>query len=482
MEAQKPIKKYFILQPLLLASMVVLGILLGKRMEDSSTPPTKAKLQNNNTLEKSNNAVEEASRFIEARFLDSVDISRLNDLAIKNMVKELDPYSSYLPADKIVEIPFTNFQDAYGFNVVQINNQWIVDKITPDSEAWFSKLEMGDQLLKLKDTFINASALTRWTDPSVSGHFKSAGDFYTLEFQRRDLAKKKSVVGVYALTENIGYVKIGRFGDDVYDEFITAIDSLYTKKSIKDFVLDLRDNAGGYIEECIRVLNQFFSEKNIDLAYTEGRTVRKIEYKTDGRQLFNLGKLVVLINNGTASAGEVFAGAIQDLERGKIIGQHSYGKGLVQEQYMLSNGAALRLSVSRFYLPSGRSVNKTGIENSNQKKYYSKNKKLLHSGNFIYPDIYLNTSGEQSIETKDFSIKSAILLYKQKKGVIGKDPLKAVYNSILATRKRWSAVEKKKLMEDITMVWGTTLKDSKSVLNYQILIQPEIQAAIKALR
>ena len=149
---------------------------------------------------------------------------------------------------------------------------------------------------------------------------------------------------------------------------------------------------------------------------------------------------------------------------------------------MLSNGAALRLSVSRFYLPSGRSVNKTGIENSNQKKYYSKNKKLLHSGNFIYPDIYLNTSGEQSIETKDFSIKSAILLYKQKKGVIGKDPLKAVYNSILATRKRWSAVEKKKLMEDITMVWGTTLKDSKSVINYQILIQPEIQAAIKALR
>ena len=162
MEAQKPIKKYFILQPLLLASMVVLGILLGKRMEDSSTPPTKAKLQNNNTIEKSNNAVEEASRFIEARFLDSVDISKLNDLAIKNMVKELDPYSSYLPADKIIEFPFTNFQDAYGFNLVQINNQWIVDKITPETDAWFSKLEVGDQLLKLNNSSINASAVTRW--------------------------------------------------------------------------------------------------------------------------------------------------------------------------------------------------------------------------------------------------------------------------------------------------------------------------------
>lgn len=482
MEAQKPIKKYFILQPLLLASMVVLGILLGKRMEDSSTPPTKAKLQNNNTIEKSNNAVEEASRFIEARFLDSVDISKLNDLAIKNMVKELDPYSSYLPADKIIEFPFTNFQDAYGFNLVQINNQWIVDKITPETDAWFSKLEVGDQLIKLNDSSINASALTRWNELSLSVQFKSVDILYSQKFQRRDQAKKKSVISVYALTDKIGYVRIGRFGDDVYDEFISAVDSLYTKKSIKDFVIDLRDNAGGYIEECIRVLNQFFNEKNILLAYTEGRTVRKIEYKTDGRQLFNLGKLVVLINNGTASAGEVFAGAIQDLERGKIVGQHSFGKGLVQEQYMLSNGAALRLSVSRFYLPSGRSVNKMGIENSNPKKYYSKNKRLLHAGNYIYPDTYLNTSGEPIFETKEDIIKSAILMYKQKNGVNGKDPLKVIYNSILATRKRWSAIEKKKLMEDITMTWGTTLKDSKSVLNYQILIQPEIQAAIKALR
>lgn len=478
MDDKKPLKEYFIFQPLLLASMVILGIVLGKKIEDSSTPISPAKSRSVTTRETSNSAVEEASRFIQARFIDSVNLSRLNDMAIKNMVKELDPYSTYLVPDQITQIQYKSFKDAYGFNVTMINNQWIVDEIVPGTAAWNSQLEIGDQLINVNDSAVSPASFTKWNDTLLKINCRSVSQYRNYEFLRRDQAGSTSVSDVFTLSANTGYIRINRFGDTVYDEFITAIDSLYTSKSIKNFVLDLRDNAGGYIEECIRVLNQFFKEKNILLAYTEGRTVRKIEYKTDGRQLFNLGKLAVLINDGSASASEVFAGAIQDLDRGKIIGGHSYGKGLVQEQYMLSNGAALRLSVSRFYLPSGRSVDKNGKESPESFKYYNVNKKLLHAGKYIYPDIYASPlSGAASDEV----IKSAVVNYKIKHNNQGKDPVNSIYNSILSTRKKWSAAEKKELLAGIKFTWGTTLKDTKSVLQYQILIQPEIKAALKAL-
>lgn len=190
-----------------------------------------------------------------------------------------------------------------------------------------------------------------------------------------------------ALNARLAYIRIPHFGDQAYDEFITAVDSFYNKHKIRHYVIDLRGNSGGYLEECSRILNQLFKENNLLLVSTKGRTVRQTEYKTDGRQLFDLGQVVVLIDGGSASASEAFAGAVQDLKRGRVVGQASYGKGLVQEQYMLSNGSALRLSVARFYLPSGRTLDHEGkYEPSFEElKAVQGKKQLVHRS--IIPDV-----------------------------------------------------------------------------------------------
>ncbi|HNR09286.1 MAG TPA: S41 family peptidase [Saprospiraceae bacterium] len=382
-------KKYEIAQPLLLACTVVLGMLLGRKMEQSNQPEQKNIPRPNTATRVHSGLIDEAVRYIDARYIDSVGTGHLTDLAIESMLENLDPFSVYLPAGTVPKDSIESFEEAYGFSPEYVRNQWVIGSPDRKFGSLQNGLAAGDQIVSVSNKPPDRDIWLNWKADSLHLRVRKPE---TREI-KEVLVRRASGVPIIprsmalALNARLAYIRIPHFGDQAYDEFITAVDSFYNKHKIRHYVIDLRGNSGGYLEECSRILNQLFKENNLLLVSTKGRTVRQTEYKTDGRQLFDLGQVVVLIDGGSASASEAFAGAVQDLKRGRVVGQASYGKGLVQEQYMLSNGSALRLSVARFYLPSGRTLDHEGkYEPSFEElKAVQGKKQLVHRS--IIPDV-----------------------------------------------------------------------------------------------
>ncbi|MBK8778455.1 MAG: hypothetical protein IPO25_14040 [Saprospiraceae bacterium] len=493
MADKNSLKKYEILQPLLLALMVTIGILAGRKIEQSSTPEAKIKTTTT-TLSKPNSGfLEEATRFIQARYIDSININDVSEMAISSMLHELDPFSAYLSAQRQLLDSALSIEEAFGISVINHHHTWLIDQVVPGSVAWDMPIAPGDLIVRANDSMTNASILQSWQSPQLKLELKAPDQHNStlVTLLRSNPTEINTVFPVAILKAGIGYIKIKHFGDHTYDEFITALDTLISKHKVKDLVLDLRDNAGGYIEECTRILNQLFKEKNTLLVATQGRTVRKAEYKTDGRQLFDLEKVCILVNARSASASEVFAGAIQDLDRGIIIGQPTYGKGLVQEQYMLSNGGALRLSVARFYLPSGRNLDLSRSENMISKQYLTKNgRKIARSPNII-PDIIVALDTTLAIPGW-LSIKPTItaeifkLKLDQRSGTFNPKSTNEVENKIIrATGLNINKLNKTQqafLTEEITQAWYLAGKEYSKWLNQHLLKQPEIQSAISYLK
>src|SRR6185369_12924021 len=174
----------------------------------------------------------------------------------------------------------------------------------------------------------------------------------------RDEIKVPSVITGYMIDTSIAYIKVERFTNSTYKDFMDQWERLYTQHNARHLILDLRDNPGGYLKEAVNMLSQIFTEEGKLLVYTEGMHERRVDYKSTGKVFFPVEHVAVLINEGSASASEIIAGCIQDQDRGVIIGSRSYGKGLVQEQFDLSNGGILRMTVSKYYTPSGRLIQK----------------------------------------------------------------------------------------------------------------------------
>jgi carboxyl-terminal processing protease len=214
------------------------------------------------------------------------------------------------------------------------------------------------------------------------------------------------------ISERTGYIKVNRFAATTDREFIDALEELQ-REGMEDLILDLRHNPGGYLQKATNMLNQLFDEKGNLMVYTQGRTVSRNDYKTSGRSIFNLDKIAVLIDEGTASASEIMAGAIQDHDRGILVGRRSFGKGLVQEQYQLQDGSALRLTIARYYTPSGRSIQKpyedmeayrndfneryesgelisaNNISIKDSTRYFTDNGRVVFGGGGIIPDVFV---------------------------------------------------------------------------------------------
>jgi carboxyl-terminal processing protease len=172
----------------------------------------------------------------------------------------------------------------------------------------------------------------------------------------RDKIPTNSVDAHFMIDEKTGLIKLNRFSATTYEDFMKSLEDMVENKGMEDLIIDLRQNPGGYLQEATNILSQLFDERGKLLVYTEGRNVRRADYETSGGNFFDIKKIAVLVDEGSASASEILAGAIQDWDRGTIIGRRSFGKGLVQEQYKLSDGSALRLTVARYYTPSGRCI------------------------------------------------------------------------------------------------------------------------------
>jgi carboxyl-terminal processing protease len=351
--------------PLMMAFMLSIGLFIGLRMGRSGRSVVRITDANGNLVELTK--VEEVLRYIEAKYLEGIDPLALEDAAIQGMLKKLDPHSSYISRDKIRGVKESlqgNF-DGIGVEFFMLDDTILIVGVIPDGPSDKAGVKIGDRIIKVNDSTL---AGVRLKNTDIINKLKGkAGSKVQVELLSRGSSKTHkvnitrgqipmaSIDASFMLNEKTGYIRISRFSGQTFKEFMSAFEDLTKNKGMKDLVIDLRGNPGGYLNEATDILNQLFSDKRL-LVYTEGRSYKRKEYKSNGRAYFKIGKIAVLINEGSASASEIMAGALQDNDRGIVIGRRSFGKGLVQEQYDLSDSSAIRLTVARYYTPSGRLI------------------------------------------------------------------------------------------------------------------------------
>ncbi len=363
---------YNILQPLLLSACIAVGMMVGYKMNDKDDGSLIEAVAYDDDHIKLVGRVEELLRFVENKYVDKINSDELLNEAVSAIFSKLDPHSSYLSPSELADV---NEQMNGSFNGIGIENFIIDDTINiyqvlEDSPASRAGIKPFDKIVSIDDTIISGNNIAYEKVRSMLR--KEKGEKVTLGIMRDknilatdvsiDVIPVNSVSSTLLPEIETAYIKIDRFGSKTYTEFMDEVEKYFqplntdiTPKA-KHLILDLRDNPGGYLPEATNILCQLFSEKDKLLVYTEGRKNKRNEYKTNGKYFFQIDQIVVLIDENSASASEIIAGAIQDWDRGYVIGRRSYGKGLVQEQYELNNGGAIRLTVARYYTPSGRSI------------------------------------------------------------------------------------------------------------------------------
>lgn len=417
-------KSYQIWLPILLALCTIVGIFIGKNI--NSSPSTVIQIEENGKnaiwTPSQTGQIEEVLRYIEARYVDKVDRDELVEKAIDNLLEELDPHSKYIPARDLQAV-----NESLGGNLIGIgvefdilNDSILVVRVLPDGPSAQAGIKAGDRIVMINDSIAHGEHIdTEW----VIKHLKGKKDTEVkLTIQRplketldsfnitRDKVTINSLDIAMMLDEKTAYIKINRFSDHTYKEFMDAMSELQEKNKVEDLVIDLRQNPGGYLNEATRILNQLIKEQNVMLVYTEGEHSVKKEHKTMGSVKYNIDDIGILIDEGSASSSEIVAGALQDNDRAIIVGRRSFGKGLVQEQYNLSHGAALRLTVAKYYTKSGRLIQKAykegyekemarydsgelesadSIHITDSTKYYTQNGRLVYGGSGIIPDIFV---------------------------------------------------------------------------------------------
>ncbi len=351
--------------PVALAAMLALGLFIGFRITGG------APLLTNSAGQHGNGRIEELMSYIDAKYVDEPNRDELYQAAIDAVLDKLDPHSNYISAEALQSI---NEQMEGNFEGIGIEYLVVDDTITvasaiPDGPSSLAGMLPGDQIVYVEDSLVTgvtennidpASLMRGEGGTTVNLRVRRQPGDQLLEFAiTRGPIPVYSVDAAYNLDAETTYIKINRFSATTYDEFVKALEDNMENGGASKLVLDLRGNPGGYLQQATKLLSQLFVQKGILLVYTEGRTSRRIEYKTNGRAFYNILDLAVLVDGGSASASEIVAGAIQDHDRGIVVGRRTFGKGLVQEQYPLSDGSALRLTVARYYTPSGRSIQRS---------------------------------------------------------------------------------------------------------------------------
>ncbi len=348
--------------PLLMALCVIIGIAIGTFYTNHFSG------NRLNIINSGSNRLNNLLHIIDDQYVDTVNIDSLVEKAIPQILAELDPHSVYINA-KDVQIANDDLRGSFSgvgieFNIRKdtLHIQNVIkggpaeragimagDKIvTIDDKPFVGKVATNEEAMHRlkgpKDTKVKIGIL-RYGEQKVKNFVVTRGDITT-----------KSVSATYMLNDTTGYIRIKNFGERTYAEMLAALLDLSTE-GCENLIIDLRDNNGGYLQAATQMVNEFLP-KNRLIVYTQGRKSPRTDYRSDGRGGFQQIPLVVLINEGSASAAEIFAGAIQDNDRGTVIGRRSFGKGLVQQQIGFSDGSMIRLTIARYYTPSGRCIQK----------------------------------------------------------------------------------------------------------------------------
>lgn len=328
-------------------------------------------------------------------YVDSVDENKLVEDAIKGMLDKLDPHSSYTNAKETKEMNESlqgNF-DGIGVQFNMVEDTLLVIQTIAKGPSEKVGIVAGDRIVAVNDTAIAGVKMPR--DKIMMRLRGPKGTMVKLSVVRRDVKDTlvfnvkrdkipvKSLDASYMIRPKIGYIRIGSFGATTYDEFMTAMDKL-KKQGMKDLILDLQDNGGGYLQAAVKIANEFLPKNDV-IVYASGLRSPRMDYKANGSGKLLDGKVVVLVNDFTASASEIVSGAIQDNDRGVVVGRRTFGKGLVQRPFDMPDGSMIRLTIAHYYTPSGRCIQKPYKKGDN-KDYYKDFENRLKHGELTNPD------------------------------------------------------------------------------------------------
>ena len=427
--------------PLWLALSVVLGIFIGTFFANRFGGNRLS------IINSGSNKLNDLLHIIDDQYVDTVNMSDLVETAMPQILSELDPHSVYISAKDVqtanddlkgsffgIGIEFTIRQDTIHVQNVIANGPaeraglLAGDKIVEvDGKPFVGKEVTNDvavhKLKGEKDTKVQVGIM-RYKEKSVRRITITRGEI-----------PMKSVTATYMLNDATGYIKVKNFGEKTYPELLIALATL-AQEGFENLVIDLRGNTGGYLMSAVQMANEFLPKGRL-IVYTEGRKSARQEYRSDGRGSYQQIPLVVLIDEGSASASEIFAGAIQDNDRGTIIGRRSFGKGLVQQPVTLHDGSMIRLTIARYYSPSGRCIQKPYTQGDSKDyesdilaryehgeffsqdsirhtgpEYHTKNGRIVYGGGGITPDIFVpEDTVDMTSYYKEASMSGLILQY-----------------------------------------------------------------------
>ncbi len=414
--------KYSVFIPIIVAITLVVGIFLGNKLNrnagDHYAQSSKA------------NKIDAIVDLIQSAYVDSISTDSLIEKTIPEMLKNLDPHTTYIPAKELVGVEEEMRGNFGGIGVqfsIQNDTVMVVDVISGGPSSKLGILP-GDRIVTVNDTLLAGKGLKnekvlnklrgeKGTHVKVGIKRRGFHEMIPFDIIRGDIPIY-SVDVSYMIDDNTGYIKVSRFGEKTYEEFMDGMKKL-DQLGMKSVIVDLRGNPGGYLNAVIRMVNEFLDKGEL-IVYTQGNAQARKTYQADSRGAFREKGIVVLVDDFSASASEIFAGAIQDNDRGWIIGRRSFGKGLVQEQIPFNDGSAVRLTVARYYTPSGRCIQKPydkgneqyykdimdraihgefqradSIHYSDTVKYKTLSGRVVHGGGGIMPDFFVpaDTSG-----------------------------------------------------------------------------------------
>ena len=409
-------KKFQIWLPLIFALVMIAGMFFGYKLREE-TKGSKGFFSSSKE-----NALQEAVDLIKSKYVDSVRLDTLQENAIEQMMNELDPHSVYIPASELqgvnedLEGKFEGIGVEFNIFSDTVNVLYVVAGGPGDKAG----LQIGDKILKVNDASItNKNISSDDVKKIVRGERGSKAVLQILRGNQqfsatviRDMIPVSSVDASYMVDKETGYIRLNKFSEHTYSDFMTSLESL-KKAGMQKMILDLRGNGGGFMDEAADIADEFLDDEKL-IVYTKGNNSPREDYKAKNTGLFETGKLTVLVDELSASASEVLAGALQDWDRATIIGRRTFGKGLVQKQYELSDGSALRLTVARYYTPLGRSIQRPygkgkkvymdeiwqrysngevlyadSNKVNNGKQYKTKSGKIVYGGGGIMPDVFV---------------------------------------------------------------------------------------------